>query len=335
MNLARVKAVVVGAGLMGWWHARAIRRSGGTITGVIDSDALRAAQLAKECGGASTYVDLSSALDAQPPDVVHVCTPLASHVALIREALERRCHVLAEKPIAASAGDTQLLLGLALSQRRLLVPVHQFPFQQGVLDLLARRGELGPLLHLDVSLASAGAQGTAFDADSVVADFLPHCLALTRAVLGVPLRNARWRVAKGRAGEWRVQGEILGRSVTYLISMATRPTFAEMRVLGERASAFVDLFHGYSVIDSERVSRASKAARPFRVAGKSLFAASSNLARRALRAEPAYPGLNELVRQTHRAVRDQAPTPIPPDEVLDIAVVRDLLIAMSEKDTPW
>lgn len=326
---------MVGAGLMGRWHAHAIRRSGGAITAVVDSDAPRAAQLAQECEGARTYADLSGALDAESPDVVHICTPLASHVALIREALERRCHVLAEKPVTPSAGEAELLLALALSQGRLLVPVHQFPFQHGVLDLLARRSELGPLLHLDVNLASAGAQGTAFHPDSVVADFLPHCLALTSAVLGVPLREACWRVDKVRDGEWRVHGRMLSMSITYLISMATRPTFAEMRVLGERASAFVDLFHGYSVIDSETVSRAAKAARPFRVAGKSLVAASSNLARRGLRAEPAYPGLNELVRRMYRAIREQVPSPIPPDEVLDIAVVRDLLIAMSDKDAPW
>ncbi len=335
MSAARVKAVVVGAGLMGRWHAHAIRRSGGAIAGVVDTDAARAAQLARECQGASTYLDLSTALQARSPDVVHVCTPLASHVALIREALEGRCHVLAEKPITPTAGETELLLALALSQGRMLVPVHQFPFQHGVSELLARRSELGRLLHLDVNLASAGVQGTGFHPDSVVADFLPHCLALTRAVLGVSLRDASWRVAKLRDGEWRVHAHIPAMSVAYLISMATRPTFAEMRLLGERASAFVDLFHGYCVIDSAKVSRAAKTARPFRVAGKSLIAAASNLARRGLRAEPAYPGLNELVRQMYRAMGDQGASPILPDEVLDIAVVRDLLIAMSAEDASW
>lgn len=320
---------------MGRWHAHAIRRCGGAIAGLVDSDASRAALLSRECEGASTYPDLASALDAESPDVVHVCTPLATHGALIRDALEARCHVLAEKPLVPSAEETQSLLALALARGRLLVPVHQFPFQHGVQELLARRSELGQLVHLDVSLASAGAIGTGLRADAVVADFLPHCLALTRAVLDVSLRDVRWRVSNASDGEWRVQGRVGGISVALLVSMATRPTFAEMRVLGDRASAFVDLFHGYAVVDSGTVSRAAKAARPFRIAGKSLVAASSNLARRGLRAEPAYPGLNELVRRMYRAIRDGVASPILPDEVLDVAVVRDRLIALGDRDAPW
>ena len=69
--------------------------------------------------------------------------------------------------------------------------------------------------------------------------------------------------------------------------------------------------------------------RPFSVAARSLAAASLNLARRAIGGEPAYPGLIELVRRVHLAVRDGATSPIVPEETLDIALARDRLIALS------
>lgn len=304
--------------------------------GMVDSNETQAVLLAKQCRDAQAFTDLTRALDVLTPDVVHVCTPPHTHVAIVREGLERGCHVLCEKPLTASAMDTKELLALARSRGCLLVPVHQFPFQHGVMELAARLDELGPLVHLEMKLVSAGAERPPRDADEVVTEVLPHCLALTRRMLNASLVDEPWRVMVPQAGEWRIDGSVrVGESggvvtVSYFVSMSARPPLAEMRVLGSRASALVDLFHGYCVIDAGHFSRSAKATRPFRVAGLSLVAASSNLARRGLRAEPAYPGLNELVRQLYRAIRGQGPSPVLPEEVVDIAVVRDRLVAMGK-----
>jgi predicted dehydrogenase len=326
----RVTAVVVGAGLMGRWHAHAIRRSGALVAGVVDSDPARAAHLVARHPRARAFGHLGAALEVLAPRAVHICTPLDSHVALVRTALKAGCHVLAEKPLAPTAGLTRDLLAFASSVGCLLVPVHQFPWQQGSLALVQRLPVLGPIVHLEIGAASAGASGAGEEsADTIAADILPHFLALARLLLDVPLAEQHWTVDKPRLGEWRVAGRCGTISVHFFVSMAARPTFAELRLFGQRGSARLDLFHGFAVFEGGVVSRSSKITRPFRTAAQSLVAASSNLLGRAVCREPAYPGLMHLVRQFYLAVEGRARSPIRPEETLDIARTRDVLMALS------
>lgn len=314
---------------MGRWHAHAIRRTGGVVAGIVDRDPARAAALSARHQHVETFSELEPALAQLAPDIVHVCTPLASHVSLVTAVLAAGHHVLAEKPLAPSANETSHLLDLAHSAGRLLVPVHQFVFQAGVLRLLDRLSELGPLVHLEAGTASAGAAGLAKEgADVVAGEILPHFLALARRLLGVSLAEQAWEIASPRGGEWRVTGGRGGQSLGFLISMAARPTFAELRVLAERGSARVDLFHGFVVFEKATVSRATKLIRPFGLALRTLAAGSLNLAHRSVEREPAYPGLTELIRRVHLAALGRGPNPIPPEETLDIARARERLIAL-------
>ena len=328
MSDARGSAIIVGAGLMGRWHAHAVRQCGGKVLAVVDADAATANALASQLGGAIAYPSLDVALAKHAPTFVHVCTPAATHVESAQTALNVGCHIIVEKPVAPTAALTRGLLQLADAKARLLVPVHQFPFQHGVRTLVGQLPLLGDIAHMDVGLASAGADAQRANADGVAADIVTHCLSLAQTILRCELPLAGWAVACPGAGEWRVSGRANYTSLSFLVSMSVRPTFAELRVLGTRGSAHADLFHGYSVLDSSDVSRTAKATRPFRSAVKSISAASSNLARRSLHSEPAYPGLNELVRQSYLAAQRELPSPITAAQTLNIAEVRDVLMAL-------
>jgi len=319
---------VVGAGLMGRWHAHGIRRVGGQLVGIVDPDADRAGAIVQAHPGCLPFSRLDDAL-ARHPAFVHVCTPLESHVPLVRMALQAGAHVIAEKPLAPTAEETRALLDLAAEAGRLLVPVHQFPWQDGVRWLLRGLPGLGPILHLELATASAGANHLpAGEVDRVAGDILPHFLSLTRRLVCAPLPEHEWSVLKPRPGEWRVSGRAGQTSIAYFVSMAARPTFAELRILGERGSGRADLFHGYASVEGGAVSRAAKVARPFRVATQSLVAASLNLVRRAARREPAYPGLTELIRQAYLASMHRSDNPVPREETEDVARVRDLLLSL-------
>ncbi|WP_309671510.1 Gfo/Idh/MocA family oxidoreductase [Gemmatimonas sp.] len=338
MRHAPIGALIVGAGLMGRSHAHAITASGGVVVGVVDPDPSRATALAGTAGRVPVFADVASALQATTPTVVHVCTPLPAHRAVIEAALHADCHVIGEKPLTATAPEAEALCALAAARGRHLVPVHQFPFQQGVGDLLARRDVLGTIVHVELTIASAGASGSR-DADDVVAEILPHCLSLTQVLLPTShgeasLHSLPWQVTRVSPGEWRITAHADSASIAYVISMSARPTCAELRVFGTKASAVADLFHGYSVIDTGAVTRASKAARPFRVAGRSMVAASANLARRGLRAESAYPGLQALVHRAYLAFAGRGDVPISPRTLLDVARARDRLIALSGWTAP-
>jgi predicted dehydrogenase len=317
------RTLVVGAGLMGRWHAHAARRCGAVLLAVVDPDARRAADLASR-HGAAPAAELGPALRAHAPDVVHACTPLATHAGIVEACLRAGAHVLCEKPLAPDAASTQRLLALAAEAGRQLWPCHQAAFQ----PFIDRVGALGDVLSIEHVTCSGGAAGRPeSELDDVVADILPHPLSVFDRLRPGTLAEARWQVTRSGPGELRAQAVSAGTSLSLHVSLAARPTRHEVRVLARGGSVLADLFHGHVVVEGPHASRAYKVARPFVVAAASLAAAGTNLARRALRNEPAYPGLVDLLRAFHAAVRGEGAPALSPRHVLDVATARDLILA--------
>ena len=116
-----IRVVVVGAGLMGRWHARAALRCGARVVGVFDRDSTAATRLAAAVGGgrtATTGDHFAAILEREDPDAVHICTPLESHVELCQGALEAGAHLLVEKPLAPTSAETLEILQLARERGR-------------------------------------------------------------------------------------------------------------------------------------------------------------------------------------------------------------------------
>ena len=322
-------ALIVGAGLMGRWHAHALRRLRIPIAGVVDPDAGAARSLAARSGNCPTWVDLDDAVQTIPSRLAaHVCSPIQSHAAVARRLLRAGAHVLVEKPLAADAKITRTLLDLAEDSQRMLCPVHQFVFQECVLKVLRWLPDAGALRAVDYVATSAGAGSSGADAaEEIMADILPHPLSLLGRILRVELSTLDWTVAAATRGEFRAMTSSGGTTVGVLISMSGRPTQNTLRLVCEGGTFEVDLFHGFATRQSSVVSRVSKIFRPFSQAGKSFASAGTNLAGRAVRREPAYPGLRELCRLFHVAASRDGPSwPIPSEETMDVATTRDLLL---------
>jgi predicted dehydrogenase len=327
-----MRVAIIGAGLMGRWHAAAARAGGGSVVAVIDGDSERARQLVRARvprASALVETDIERALSKRPFDVAHICTPPQTHVALSHQLLELGVHVLVEKPMAPTADETADLLKAAAARGRFIVPVHQFPFQRGVQRVAHTLESIAPVLHFDLVTCSAGAGATGGPiAERVAADILPHPLSLLHRFLGGGLAGLPWKVHASQLGEWRIACEHRGTTIGIVISMRGRPTTNNLRLTGARGTAYIDLFHDFAVIERPGVSRGAKITHPFVLAGATLGAAAVNLAARALRNERAYPGLRSLVEQFYRAVRGDGPAPIDSDSILDIAHTSDVLLQM-------
>ena len=317
-----MRAAIVGAGLMGKWHAHAVARCGHMVVAIVDSNADRARAIAREHAGADAYSALGDV--RVPVDVVHVCTPTGTHRALVEDALSRGWHVIVEKPLASSTNETRELLQRAEACERLLVPVHQFLFQRGVLEAAALLPRIGPLLHFDATVCTAGAADRRPDEqDRVALEVLPHALALMMRLVSSDVAVPRWHIRHTRAGEVRLDGVMADVNVSALVSTAGRPTTNSLRLIAAHGTVHVDLFHGFAVSTKGRTTRVGKIAQPF-VSGTALLArATSNLARRTVSREPAYPGLRELVRRTYDAAANDGPPPISPAETLAVAMALD------------
>ena len=323
---AAPEAVIVGAGLMGRWHADAVRRAGHRVAAVVDVVPGRARALAARHPGARAADTLAGGLE--PGRVVHVCTPLACHAEHTGAALEAGCHVVVEKPLAPSGDETAALLARAASRGVLLVPVHQYLFQPGVARACDSLGGLGRVLHVDAVVCTAGAEGCD-DAgrDRVALEVLPHPLSLVARLLDPNVDAVAWQAARPRAGELRVAGVLGAVSVAMLVSTRGRPTRHELRLVCEGGTVLLDLFHGYAVTLRGAPTRASKLAQPFLSAGRTLAAAGSNLAARAARRETAYHVLREMARRAYAAAVCGGPAPVSARETLAVARALDLVAA--------
>ncbi len=100
------RAVVVGSGGIAGAHARAYAndeaRIPGRLTAAVDIDKERAATFAEKHNVPRFYVDYDDALEAEGPDVVHICSPPKFHASQAIRAMEAGAHVLCEKPLCAS-----------------------------------------------------------------------------------------------------------------------------------------------------------------------------------------------------------------------------------------
>ena len=319
MTPGRPSVAIAGAGLMGRWHARAVAQAGARVTAVVDPDLSRARRLAAACPGSRPVAALAEALESS--EVVHICSPVATHEALARTALEAGCHVLVEKPLAATLAGATDLVELAAARRLMLCPVHQFLFQDGVRYAMAHLERVGAIQHVGVTIRSAGAsrEDTA-GCDRIAIEILPHPLSLLARLLRDDLATLDWTVRHPAPGELRLLTQAGSTSVFVSVSMHGRPPLNQLELVGTKGTFELDLFHGFALAHMEATAtRARKIGRPFVAGSKLVGAAGANLVRRALRGETAYPGLGRLVAEFYRALARGGPSPIPTEEALAVA----------------
>ncbi|MFC7849674.1 Gfo/Idh/MocA family protein [Arthrobacter sp. NPDC057388] len=107
------RAGIIGTGFMGAVHSRAVRAAGNTISAVAGRSQA-SAEAAAATFGARTAAESPEALIARDDvDVVHICTPNATHADLARKAIAAGKAVICEKPLATSIEDANDLTCLA------------------------------------------------------------------------------------------------------------------------------------------------------------------------------------------------------------------------------
>ncbi len=314
---------------MGRWHAHAAARAGARLVGVVDLDRVAATSLAGRYGS-RFFASVEELLSRARPDVLHICTPLTTHEELAELAIAAGVHLLVEKPLTDRVEAAESLVAKGASHGVLVVPVHQYVFQDGVRMAARQLASLGQPVHAQAVFCSAGAgEDSEIErrGDRVAADILPHPLSVFEALWPGSMATAEWIATRPAAGELRAQTMLGHASVSVLISMRARPTRAEMWLAGARGSVEVDFFHGFAFAESGAVSRVRKVVRPYDVSARRMVAAARNLGHRALAGSPAYPGLNELVRALYRAIELGDSPPLSPESTTAVARARDRILA--------
>ena len=176
MTSTQIRIGVVGAGHFGRFHALKVMASPRAIlSGVHDIDPARAAMVGKEAGGAPG-LGLAALLAAS--DAVIIAAPADMHHTLATQALEAGCHVLVEKPIAATLAQADSLAALAAAKGRVLQVGHLLRFSgehRAISQRITR-----PLYIEATRIAPYKPRGTDV---SVILDLMIHDLDLVLALV--------------------------------------------------------------------------------------------------------------------------------------------------------
>jgi len=173
INLAVVGYGYWGPQLLRNFHALAAAR----VAVCCDQSPARLAEVAARYPGVATATDYQAVLQDPRIDAVVLATPIQTHYAFARKALEHDKHVLVEKPIAASVAEAESLVELAAKRGLRLMVDHTFIYTGAVRKMkeIVERGDLGELYYLDSVRINLGL----FQRDvNVLWDLAPHDVAI-------------------------------------------------------------------------------------------------------------------------------------------------------------
>jgi predicted dehydrogenase len=154
-----LRAVLVGCGLMSRrWLEAAARIEGLTIVGLVDIDPSRAQSRADEFGLTHSIVgsNLDAVLSSTKPHLVFDIVVPDARYDVVRTGFAHGCHVLSEKPMAASLADAQSLICSAKEAGRIHAVVQNRRYLEGIRRIRSflASGEIGAVtsVHSDFFL---------------------------------------------------------------------------------------------------------------------------------------------------------------------------------------
>jgi predicted dehydrogenase len=139
---------IIGGGFMATVHSRAARAAGAELVAVASSSPERSRRAAADLGFARAAASVDELLADPSIEVVHVCTPNATHADLAARALRAGKHVVCEKPLATDSADAATLTELAAASGLIAAVPFVYRYHPMVQEFRARvaAGELGRLI---------------------------------------------------------------------------------------------------------------------------------------------------------------------------------------------
>jgi predicted dehydrogenase/nucleoside-diphosphate-sugar epimerase len=344
-----MKVAIIGAGNNSDYHIRFSKAyPGAELVALVDTDTVRARQVAEAHGIARVYSSAAAMLSEIKPDVVHVVTPPRTHVAVVREVLEAGCHVLVEKPLTLNAADARRLYDIARQHGVQLCPVHNHlfdPCMRQADDAITSRA-LGRVINVE-SYYGLNTRIPAFRdyprpnvlpwlyqlPGGVYQDFLPHALYPVLRYTGRP----RSITVKSRAtgvlpqelpDEIRIliDGEHAFGMVT--VSFAARPHLHFIRVYGTNGMVEVDINTMTTVTHavSGLPKAAQKASYNIDDSVQKLRSTVSNVFRFVSGKLKPYHGMMTLIHSFYDALASGGPLPVTREEALAVLETTDAVL---------
>src|SRR5215207_5645099 len=107
----KIRAGIIGSGMMGPIHTEALRRLGHVeVVALAELDEARARAKCAELQIPRAYGDWRALIADPEVEVVHNCTPNAVHFEISRAIIAAGKHVVSEKPLATTSAESRQLV---------------------------------------------------------------------------------------------------------------------------------------------------------------------------------------------------------------------------------
>ena len=146
----------------GYWGPNLVRNLVATddcvVAAVSDLRTERLAAIQKLYPAIQATMSADDILDNEEIDAVAIATPVLTHFPLVKKALLRGKHVLAEKPLTTSRAQAAELVNLAVASNLTLMVDHTFLYTGAVKKIkqIIGKGELGSLQYYDSTRINLG-----------------------------------------------------------------------------------------------------------------------------------------------------------------------------------
>jgi predicted dehydrogenase len=165
----------------GYWGPNIVRNLRGVdgceVATVCDRSPGALTRVAQAYPEVATTTDASELMTSPKIDAVAIVTPVHTHFALAKRALEHGKHVFIEKPFTTTTAQAEELIELATRRNLTIMVDHTFLFTGAVRKIrqLMDEGVLGDIYYYDSTRVNLGL----FQHDvSVVWDLAPHDLSI-------------------------------------------------------------------------------------------------------------------------------------------------------------
>lgn len=351
-----LKVALVGCGQIADGHVSEIQKLGNArVLAVCDLEPLMAEQLAVRHGVPHHYADYDTMLAEIRPDVVHICTPPGSHLALTRAAVDAGCHVYVEKPLALDYAQSVELVEYVERAGRKLTIGHNSQFDPPSLEMRRRlaEGVLGEPVHVDswfgYNLGGPFGKVILGSPDHWVhrlpgklfQNNINHMLNKITELVDderPEVKAVAWRRDRDRQfGDVRdelldelrviIRGEKVSAYGTF--TAAVQPVAHFSRIYGTRSILHLDFVSRTVTVERGATlpSAIGRLAAGFAQTAEYARSALDNARRFAASDYHFFAGMNELIRRFYDSILNGAPLPIPTRDILRIAWIMDEIFA--------
>jgi predicted dehydrogenase/nucleoside-diphosphate-sugar epimerase len=318
----QLRVALFGCGKMGLQHLRVISTMpDAVVVGIADPVLERESVSGLVASDVHLCADPVELLEQVRPDVVHIVTPPGTHASLARLAIAAGCHVYVEKPFTSTRADAETILALAAERGVAVCPGHQYMFERPARLAMEALPDIGSLVHVESCFSFRMVRRT-ISAVEQVKDILPHAvypvveqLRAGSGLLDDPIALLGLDVQpKGDVYALVRLGPCAG---VIIVTLNGRPIEQYQHLVGTNGWLRADYVTGSLSSLPGPGTGAGILLTPYRRGLQTFSGATSGFARRFVKRQTSYPGLQRIIRTFYSSIAHGTGWPVAPRSILE------------------